>query len=716
MRHERAAQVAACTDAAAVAADVVAKGRQLLTGAAVVFGVLGAAALVRPAQAQQANPVVARLQVEPAQIRLTVGETVPIRVQALDDEGVPIDAAFRLAAPRQALWLGESEVRGLVPGEYTLNVMLFPSPDIDWVGETPPSVPVSVTVLRPGLERIDIESSVERLFVGTQARHHARAVLPDGSIDPAVRVTWHSSDPRVATVDRFGTVTGVAVGVTTITAEAEGTTATVTYDVRPFPAVQLEITGGADQARTGDVLAFDVRALDAAGRELADVPVTWSHTFVHRDAGAAQLVAGGIVQDGRFVAEVAGEHTIIATAGPLAARRVVEIVPRDVVRRIEVLGQGTLSHTRTTDFWVFEGMDGRDYAITGSKDVGGQAYMWDVTDPANIILTDSILVDARSVNDVKVSPDGRYASMTREGASDRRNGVVLLDLSTPAHPRIAAEHTDGLTGGVHNSFATNDYLFALSAGEKYVIIDVRDIYNPRNVGEFKYPNAQIHDVWIRDGIAYSAQRPYGGIIVDVGNGGWGGSPQNPVLIAKTGPMPEGGGFHAVFPYVSESTGRSYLFLGDEIMNRAGRALAGTSPRGAYRQRYDPETGEGGVPLHTSGYLHIVDITDPTDPRKVAKYHVPEYGTHNLWIEDDILYQAYYEGGLRIVDVSGELMGDLHRQGREIAVFKPYDPVGYVANAPMVWSTMLHKGNIFLTDTNSGIWSVRLQPPTGRVIP
>lgn len=61
---------------------------------------------------------------------------------------------------------------------------------------------------------------------------------------------------------------------------------------------------------------------------------------------------------------------------------------------------------------------------------------------------------------------------------------------------------------------------------------------------------------------------------------------------------------------------------------------------------------------------------------------------------DILYQAYYEGGLRVVDVSGELMGNLQTQGREIAVFKAYDPVGYVPNSPMGWSAMPFKGRIF----------------------
>ena len=43
---------------------------------------------------------------------------------------------------------------------------------------------------------------------------------------------------------------------------------------------------------------------------------------------------------------------------------------------------------------------------------------------------------------------------------------------------------------------------------------------------------------------------------------------------------------------------------------------------------------GGVPSATSGYYHIIDWTDPENPKDVARYEVPEFGTHNLWVEDD----------------------------------------------------------------------------------
>ncbi len=51
---------------------------------------------------------------------------------------------------------------------------------------------------------------------------------------------------------------------------------------------------------------------------------------------------------------------------------------------------------------------------------------------------------------------------------------------------------------------------------------------------------------------------------------------------------------------------------------------------------------------------------------------------------ETLYLAYYNGGVRVVDISGELMGDLYKQGREMAFILPSDPNGYVPNSPFTW--------------------------------
>ena len=98
-----------------------------------------------------------------------------------------------------------------------------------------------------------------------------------------------------------------------------------------------------------------------------------------------------------------------------------------------------------------------------------------------------------------------------------------------------------------------------------------------------------------------------------------------------------------------------------------------------------------------------------NPEQLARYELSEFGTHNIWVEDDVLYQAYYEGGVRMVDISGDLMGNLYTQGRESAVFKAHDPIGYIPNSPGAWSVMPWKGNIFFSDINSGMWAVKVQP-------
>ncbi len=661
-----------------------------------------------PLAAQTEDDPIVRLWAYPDELEMRVGDEVRVTIAGYTQSGARVeDPVVRLVGPRAAMRVRQGVVTALAAGDYELIATLVQEGGAP-AGE-PVTLRVPVSIDWPAVDRVVVSPTTEdRLVVGTTMRLRARAEHADGSVRRDPDVTWRSGSPDVATVDRFGRVTAGGPGTATITATVDGVDGTLTVRADPFTGTSIEIAGGGVRARTGDVLDFRAEVRDANGEVLTGVPVEWSHAWEEPE-GILAPPAPAQMDGGRFVADVAGVYTVIADAGPLSARTSFRVVARDVVQKLEIQGQGREQRVRTTDFWVFEGRDGRDYALTGAKRSDGYGFVWDVTEPGNIFKTDSIQVDARSVNDMKVSPDARYATMTREGASNRRNGVVVLDLADPAHPVIASEVTDhGLTGGVHNAFPTNEYVYALAGGDKYVILDMSDLYDPRLVGEYNHPNSRLHDVWVLDGLAYSAEWENGLVVVDVGDGRWGGSPENPVLVSSY-PIP-GGATHAVFPYISQSTGKHYVFLGDEIMSRRGLAWEGPGQgRGSYQLPYDPETGMNGIPLATRGYIQIVDFSDPESPRMVARYEVPEYGTHNIWVEDDILYQAYYEGGVRMVDVSGDLMGNLYTQGREIAVFKAYDPIGYVPNSPMAWSAMPFKGRVFFSDTNSGLWSARLVP-------
>jgi hypothetical protein len=106
------------------------------------------------------------------------------------------------------------------------------------------------------------------------------------------------------------------------------------------------------------------------------------------------------------------------------------------------------------------------------------------------------------------------------------------------------------------------------------------------------------------------------------------------------------------------------------------------------------------------------VSDIRNPREVAFYRVPEAGSHNMWAEDDKLYIGYYQAGLRVVDISGELRGDLYRQGREIAWFMTEDAQGSTPNVTDTWGAQPYKGVVFAADFESGLWILRLEPPEG----
>lgn len=655
-----------------------------------------ALAVARPLPAQ----TVVRLTSEPERIEVTAGESVPLVVRAYGADGSLVDAPLRVAAPRAALRIENGRVTGVSAGQYEIFVSSVPPP-----GSEPVTLTIPVVVGWPAVVRLEIETDPGRLFEGGRVAHRVRAFHRDGSERPYPDVTWTSSDASVASVDAFGNVRGMGAGSVTITASVEGVTEDLTHVVTSTPVARLEMSGGRTEVRTGDVQTFTAVAIGDDGRAVQDAPIAWSYIYQPDDsivapAGPAQIM------EGRMVADVPGVYTAVAATGGARVEFSFRVSSRDAVRKLDVIGHGREARVFTTDLWIWQGVDGRDYGITGSKFGDGISFIWDVTDPSNIFKTDSIRVDARTTNDVKVAPDGTWGAISREGASNRRNGVVILDLADPAHPTIASTFEDaGVTGGVHNMFATNDHLFALAGGDKYVIIDVSDIYAPRYVSEYNHPDSRVHDVWVHDGLAYSAEWETGVVVVDVGNGRWGGTIENPTFVTSF-PLTTGS-THAVFPYYQESSGRFLLIVGDERVQRQGLAWEGTGPD--HRQQYDPDTGTGGYPRATSGYTQIVDFTDPMNPVQLARYEVPEFGTHNMWVEDDVLYQAYYEGGVRMVDISGDLMGNLYTQGRELAVYKAFDPIGYIPNAAAAWGVMPWKGNIFFADINSGLWAVKMKP-------
>jgi len=622
-----------------------------------------------------------RVAIEPASPR--VGDTARVEVTALDSSGAVVeDFEFRVLAPRRLLGVLADGTSLVAVREGTGTVSVQPLVDEAPVAGAPAGT-AEVTVRPAPLVRLELDV-LERLYAGVRVPAAAAAHTVFGPRETPPIVDWRSSDPAVLRVSEHGGVVAVAPGTARVEATAEGVSAGAEVRVVSNPVRRLELVPLAADVLAGEVVHMSVAALDADGREVEGVPVGWSVGETSGDAAASAQVDAG----GAFVANAPGTYRVVASVVELAAESEIRARPRPPRRPLSVVGHHPVPEGagETTDLWVFEGVDGRDYAYTGTL-AAATMYVWDVTNPAEPALVDSVKLDGRRINDVKINDSATIAVVTSEGASNRRNGITLLDILDPARPRPITHFTENLTGGVHNVWIEGDLVYAVHNGTRDLhIVDISEPSAPRHVGRWGIDSEGrvLHDVIVKDGFAYLSYWDDGLVILDVGAGIAGGTPTEPEFVSQYVYAYEldgevYGNTHHAIRY------RNWVFVADEIF---GCVACVNGPR---------------------GYVHVLDVADIENPVEVAFYRVPEAGAHNMWVEDDRLYVAYYQAGVRIVDVSGELRGDLWRQGREIGWFMTETTSGKTPNATMAWGPQPYKGSLFVSDVNSGLWVLRPGP-------
>lgn len=659
------------------------------------------------APATPANPAlapspVARLVVTPANPSMIAGDTMRLFAQALDSAGRPVEGVKIKFSPAGARFEGTVDSTGLVRSGST--------------GTIPVSVVASVTGARPTVQRVEVKMvagpaarlsltpQVTKLVAGQRLRVSAQVSSAAGDERIGDPVAWRSSAPAVARVERTGLVTAVAPGRATLTATSGAASATLSIQVVANTIASLEVTAPAGDPRQGDVIRFTLAARDARGRQVTGLTPTWSFTPGQ----------GMIDHDGAFVGYQAGSYVITASLGNRTADAVVTLAPRDVRRPLTVVGRLPRSLFTTEEVWIHP--NGK-FAYLGTGSGGDRMYAIDISDPSKPTVTDSIMANTRRVNDIMTTPDGRFLVFTREGASDRKNGIVIVSLEDPAHPKPIAEFTEGVTAGVHSAFiyaqekyGTHIYLTNDGTGAIH-IIDIGDPYHPKEVAQWRTPRPDagrsLHDVDVQDGLAYLSYWNDGLVILDVGNGMKGGSPSSPQLVSqfkydlntmyRDVEAVGGPGFirgtHTAWRH------RNYVFIADEVFPASG--VRGAKDASAFR---------------AYGNLQVIDVSDLEHPRSVAWYE-PEFGgVHNVWVAGDTLYMGAYNGGFRAFDVSGELRGDLRAQHREIAHLHTADMDGNAKNTPMTWGVVVKDGLAYVNDMLNGLWIVRIEPKQRPLIP
>ena len=310
-----------------------------------------------------------------------------------------------------------------------------------------------VMVPKPAVKKIDISAIPPKVYVGTFVPLKFKIIDASNNERDDVELSISSSDDKKGRVDVFNTFEAKKTGTVKVSVKAEKISETFKIKIVSNPVRQISMDFQQTEIRTGDVLHINAKALAGNGSLIKDAPLDYAY-FGKAGYGEYGLPASAYIsEDGRFVAETPGLYTLVVSSGSYSSQKKVNVVSRNVKKEVRLVGHGLISNVKSGDLWVWPGVgkhSGKDFAATGSIFGDGEAYFWDVTDPANMKIIDTVKVDARNVNDVKVSEDGRTGVITREGASNRKNGFVILDVSDPFNVKILSTFNDDMTGGVHN--------------------------------------------------------------------------------------------------------------------------------------------------------------------------------------------------------------------------------------------------------------------------
>ena len=368
------------------------------------------------------------------------------------------------------------------------------------------------------------------------------------------------------------------------------------------------------------------------------------------------------------------------------------VVPEPTSQVMPVLGKGEVNERYTAEIWVRGNVA---YTTTwGNRNAPGNAIkIWDVTNNVPTLVDSVIVPTASTLGDIQASDDGQLLIVATEFSG---GSIMIYSLADPLKPQLITRYTTPFTSpGVHTAEVqrVNGKLYAFlcvdpnsANAARLVIVDLSDPAAPNQVFTATMGSPFVHDVFVRDGILFTALWNGGVEIWDIGGAGSGGSVDAPVPLGSV--VTVGGEAHNIWWFHNAQNGdKRYAFVGQE--------------------------GPGAVGVASSGDIHVLDVSNFAAPREVAFYHLQGAGTHNFSVDEvrGILYAAYYNGGVRALDVTGDLSScdpaaksadgrcDLGKMGRDLAH-------GLTGVGPVyVWGVQYIGGSVYASDMLNGIWKL-----------
>lgn len=238
-----------------------------------------------------AKKPVASIELDQTEITLDAEETYNLKATVKPDDATDKTVVWESSKTSVATIDNNGKVKGIDNGVASVTATC---------GGKSASCKVNVVVL---VKSVSLSQTSSTIAVGGEPLTLTATISPNNAADKSVK--WTSSNPSAATVNN-GVVTAVDAGITTITADASGKTATCEVTVIILvESVELNKTELIIKEGTSETLEATVKPDNAT-----DKTVTWT---------SSNTTVATVDNNGKVEAKIPGTAVITATSGEKTA-------------------------------------------------------------------------------------------------------------------------------------------------------------------------------------------------------------------------------------------------------------------------------------------------------------------------------------------------------------------------------------------------------------
>jgi uncharacterized protein YjdB len=291
------------------------------------------------------------------------------------------------------------------------------------------TLPIKFRIEQGTVVAVTVFPSPATVIRGRSAILTATLTDAHGNVVTGLPITWSSAAQSIASVDANGAVTGVAVGITSVSATVNGYSGSAQVIVIPPPVASITVTPSSATVIVSKTRQLAAEVKDADGNVLTDRVVTWTSS----DNGIATVDANGLV-----TAVSPGNVTITATCEGISSTAAITVIVPPVASVVVTPDPASVIIGKTVQL-IATVRDADGNVLTG------RVVTWSSADGSIAIIDANGLVTGVHAGTVTVTA-------TSEGITG--SAQVIVQLPPAASVVVTPNPASVMTGGTVQLIAT----------------------------------------------------------------------------------------------------------------------------------------------------------------------------------------------------------------------------------------------------------------------